>query len=145
MTAGGHGIGHATAAALVQRGARVAVGDADYDRARHTASTVNHAHTPDGGGLAIALGLDAGDPESFRRFLEETRHDFGPIDALITLGPGGARADVEHVLQVVIARREPPVHPDQAADAVVGALRSRAETVHVPPVLGHGPAGTERP
>lgn len=75
ITGGARGIGKATAAALVRRGCRVAIGDVDLALAEETASGL--------GGGTIALPLDVTDRASFEAFLAETERQLGPIDALI--------------------------------------------------------------
>src|SRR5829696_5764515 len=64
ITGGARGIGRATAAALVRKGARVAIGDLDAELAERTAAEL--------GGGTIALPLDVTDRDSFERFLDET-------------------------------------------------------------------------
>ena len=95
VTGAGHGAGKATANTLASQGARVAVGDLRYAYAERVASAINHTITPDGGGVAIALGLDVCDPESFRRFLEQAGNDFGPVDVLVNDPGGQAETGIE--------------------------------------------------
>ncbi len=75
ITGGARGIGKATAAALVNKGCRVAVGDLELELAEKTA-----AHL---GGCTVALPLDVTDRSSFERFLDEAERQLGPIDAVI--------------------------------------------------------------
>jgi NAD(P)-dependent dehydrogenase (short-subunit alcohol dehydrogenase family) len=75
VTGGGRGIGAATAAALVRRDARVAIGDIDLAAAERTAGEL--------GGHAIALAVDVADPASVREFLDQVEHALGPLDVLI--------------------------------------------------------------
>ncbi|HET6449254.1 MAG TPA: SDR family oxidoreductase [Conexibacter sp.] len=75
ITGGARGIGRATAAALVRKGAKVAIGDVDVELAERTASEL--------GGGTIALALDVTDRESFERFLDETEECLGPLDVLV--------------------------------------------------------------
>ncbi|HEY2654392.1 MAG TPA: SDR family oxidoreductase [Solirubrobacteraceae bacterium] len=75
ITGGGRGIGRATAAALIARGARVALGDIDAALAARTAEEL--------GGPTIGLPLDVTDPASFERFLAETEDRLGPLDVLV--------------------------------------------------------------
>jgi short-subunit dehydrogenase len=75
ITGGARGIGRATAAALVRKGARVAIGDVDVELAERTAAEL--------GGGTVALALDVTDRESFERFLDETEERLGPLDVLI--------------------------------------------------------------
>lgn len=75
ITGGARGIGKATAAALVDKGCRVAIGDLDLELAEQSA-----AHL---GGGTVALPLDVTDRASFERFLDEAERQLGPIDAVI--------------------------------------------------------------
>jgi NADP-dependent 3-hydroxy acid dehydrogenase YdfG len=75
ITGGARGIGSATAAALVRKGAKVAIGDIDIELAEQTAAEL--------GGGTLALSLDVTDRASFERFLDETEHQLGPLDVLI--------------------------------------------------------------
>src|SRR3954469_15861213 len=76
ITGGARGLGLATAKALAERGARVAIGDLDGALAR-----VEAAALP-GPGPHAGFPLDVTDPGSFERFLEQTA-DLGPLDVLI--------------------------------------------------------------
>jgi NAD(P)-dependent dehydrogenase (short-subunit alcohol dehydrogenase family) len=75
ITGGARGIGRATAAALVRKGAKVAIGDVDVELAERTAAEL--------GPSTIALALDVTDRASFERFLEQAEQRFGPLDVLI--------------------------------------------------------------
>jgi NADP-dependent 3-hydroxy acid dehydrogenase YdfG len=75
ITGGARGIGRATAAALVRKGARVAIGDLDVELAQRTATEL--------GDCAIALELDVTDRASFERFLDATEEQLGPLDVLV--------------------------------------------------------------
>jgi NAD(P)-dependent dehydrogenase (short-subunit alcohol dehydrogenase family) len=75
ITGGARGIGKATAAALVAKGCRVALGDLDQELTEKTAAQL--------GGGTIALPLDVTDRASFERFLEETERQLGPVDVLM--------------------------------------------------------------
>ena len=75
ITGGARGIGRATAAALVRKGAKVAIGDVDLELAEQTAAEL--------GGGTVALSLDVTDRRSFERFLDETEERLGPLDALV--------------------------------------------------------------
>lgn len=75
ITGGGRGIGRATAAALIAKGARVAIGDIDAPLAEKTASEL---------GLGtIGLPLDVTDRASFAGFLDEVERQLGPLDVLV--------------------------------------------------------------
>ncbi len=75
ITGGARGIGRATAAALVRKGAKVALGDVDVELAERTAAEL--------GGGSIALALDVTDRGSFERFLDEVEQRLGPLDVLV--------------------------------------------------------------
>ncbi len=75
ITGGARGIGHATAAALVAHGARVAIGDIEADLAARTATEL--------GANALGLPLDVTDRGSFDAFLREVEVRLGPLDVLI--------------------------------------------------------------
>jgi len=75
ITGAARGIGKATAAALVGKGGRVAIGDLDVALAEQAAAEL--------GGGVLALPLDVTDRTSFARFLEEAERELGAIDVLI--------------------------------------------------------------
>ena len=75
ITCGARGIGRATAAALINQGARVAVGDIDAALAEQCANEL--------GGATIGLPLDVTDAVSFETFLQDVEARFGPLDVLI--------------------------------------------------------------
>jgi NAD(P)-dependent dehydrogenase (short-subunit alcohol dehydrogenase family) len=75
ITGGARGIGKTTAAALVEKGCRVAIGDLDLELAERAA-----AHL---GGGTVALPLDVTDRASIERFLDETERQLGPLDVLV--------------------------------------------------------------
>ena len=75
ITGGARGIGAATARALADRGARVAIGDLDLDLAADTAARLGPA--------AVALHLDVTDRGSLTGFLDEVERQLGPLDVLV--------------------------------------------------------------
>jgi NAD(P)-dependent dehydrogenase (short-subunit alcohol dehydrogenase family) len=75
VTGGARGIGRATAQALLNQGARVAIGDIDGDVAAATVSEL--------GGDLEAFALDVTDRESFAEFLDGVIARFGKLDVLI--------------------------------------------------------------
>ena len=75
ITGGARGIGKATAAALVRKGCRVAIGDLELELAERTASEL--------GGGTVALPLDVTDRSSFAEFLDEAERQLGPLDAVV--------------------------------------------------------------
>jgi NADP-dependent 3-hydroxy acid dehydrogenase YdfG len=75
ITGGARGIGRATAAALIRKGARVAIGDLDLPLAEQAAAEL--------GAGTIAVGLDVTERESFAAFLGEVERQVGPLDVLV--------------------------------------------------------------
>ncbi len=75
ITGGARGIGKATAAALVRKGCRVAIGDLDLELAEQTAASL--------GGGTVALALDVTDRGSFVKFLDEAERQLGPVDVVV--------------------------------------------------------------
>jgi len=75
ITGGVRGIGKATAATLVAKGCRVAIGDLDLALAERTAGEL--------GGGTLALPLDVTDRGSFEHFLEEAERQLGPLDVIV--------------------------------------------------------------
>jgi len=75
ITGGARGIGKATAAALVGKGCRVAIGDLDLGLAEKSAGEL--------GGGTVALQLDVTDRASFAGFLDEAERQLGPLDVLV--------------------------------------------------------------
>ncbi|HEX5982986.1 MAG TPA: SDR family oxidoreductase [Solirubrobacterales bacterium] len=75
ITGGARGIGKATAAALVAKGCRVAIGDLDLELAEKTAAEL--------GGGTVSLPLDVTDRGSFERFLDEAERQLGPLDVVV--------------------------------------------------------------
>jgi NAD(P)-dependent dehydrogenase (short-subunit alcohol dehydrogenase family) len=75
ITGGARGIGKATAAALVGKGCRVAIGDLDLEVAEKSAAQL--------GGGTVALPVDVSDRSSFARFLDEAERQLGSLDVLV--------------------------------------------------------------
>jgi len=75
ITGGARGIGRATAAALLRKGAKVAIGDLDAELASRTAQEL--------GGGTVALPLDVTDRASFEGFLAAVEERLGPLDVLV--------------------------------------------------------------
>lgn len=75
ITGGARGIGRATAAALISRGARVAIGDIDGPLAEKTAAEL--------GAGTVGLPLDVTSRASFAAFLDEVENRLGPLDILV--------------------------------------------------------------
>lgn len=74
ITGGARGIGRATAEALAAQGARVIIGDLDYDLAMQVAQEIGHQ--------VLALPLDVSDISSFTSFIEMAEKQ-GPIGLLV--------------------------------------------------------------
>jgi len=93
ITGGGRGIGRATGAALIAKGAKVAIGDIDAPLAEQTAAEL--------GSSAIGLPLDVTDKASFTEFLDEVESRLGPLDVLVNnagimpIGPFIEETDVQ--------------------------------------------------
>ncbi len=75
ITGGARGIGRATAEALIDKGAKVAIGDIDGEMAGVAAQELGHG--------TVGVYLDVTDSESFAAFLDTTERDLGPLDILI--------------------------------------------------------------
>ena len=90
-------------AALIRRGARVAIGDLDLALAEQTAAEL--------GGNAVAFELDVTDRESFARFLDAAEKELGPIDVLINnagIMPIGPFVDETDETAQDAGRHQPP-------------------------------------
>jgi len=93
ISGGGRGIGRATGAALIAKGAKVAIGDVDAPLAEQTAAQL--------GSGAIGLPLDVTDKASFTGFLDEVESRLGPLDVLVNnagimpIGPFIQETDIQ--------------------------------------------------
>ena len=79
VTGGSQGIGRSVCVALVQAGARVAVGF--HTNAQAAQAVCQEASNFDG--HALAIQVDVTDPDAVERFVDQANHDLGPIDALV--------------------------------------------------------------
>ncbi len=78
VTGAARGIGRATAAALLETGARVALTDVDGSLVSITAGTLDPRRT-----RTRAYGLDVRDADAFTEVVRRTEHELGPIDILV--------------------------------------------------------------
>ena len=88
ITGGAQGIGRASAAAFAAAGARVAIGDLDFDLAKQTAAHLG----------CTAHFLDVRDPESFHTFLDESTAEHGDLSVLVNnagVMPNGGFLDLD--------------------------------------------------
>jgi NAD(P)-dependent dehydrogenase (short-subunit alcohol dehydrogenase family) len=102
LTGAGGGLGTATAAALTQRGARIALADIDLCAAKRSAQTLPR-------GQALPVDCDVTATDSVRAAVSIAEDEFGPIDIAIAnaglMGRGGTFrtltiADVNRVMSV---------------------------------------------
>jgi 3-oxoacyl-[acyl-carrier protein] reductase len=77
VTGGALGIGRATARLFAAEGATVALGDVDVAGAEAVAKEIVA-----GGGRAIAVGLDVGDADQVRDFVERVIGELGRLDVM---------------------------------------------------------------
>ncbi|HEV2061369.1 MAG TPA: SDR family NAD(P)-dependent oxidoreductase [Solirubrobacteraceae bacterium] len=75
VTGAAHGIGRAIAQHLVQRGAKVAIGDIDEQGAQQAADAL--------GTQALARHLDVSDHDSFSAFLDAAEEAHGPLTLMV--------------------------------------------------------------
>jgi NAD(P)-dependent dehydrogenase (short-subunit alcohol dehydrogenase family) len=98
ITGGARGIGFATAKALREAGANVAIGDIDESAVKEAGTNL---------GLGVYATLDVTDFESFSSFLDEVERRLGPIDVLVNnagISPAGRFVDEpEDVTKRIIA------------------------------------------
>ncbi|MGY0500290.1 SDR family oxidoreductase [Nocardia sp. FBN12] len=97
ITGGARGIGFATAKALTEHGAKVAIGDIDETTLKESAAVL---------GLTAYSKLDVTDTASFEAFLNTVEQTLGPIDVLVNnagIMPVGRLIDEpEHVTRRII-------------------------------------------
>src|SRR5262249_10882160 len=78
ITAGGAGIGAATARRFAQEGAAVVVADLSGRRADEVVATIESS-----GGRAVAIKIDVADPEGVQRAIRLALDRFGRLDIMI--------------------------------------------------------------
>jgi len=78
VTGGGRGLGRACALRLARDGLAVAAGSRTEAEVRAVASEVTRS-----GGAAVAVRLDASDPESVNAAVESVESALGPVDVLV--------------------------------------------------------------
>ena len=78
VTGAGRNVGAGIATALGARGAAVAVNDFHADRAQQTVDTIVA-----GGGRAVAVPADMGDPEAIGEVVARVDETLGPVDILV--------------------------------------------------------------
>jgi NAD(P)-dependent dehydrogenase (short-subunit alcohol dehydrogenase family) len=79
VTGGGNGIGRACCERFAEEGADVVVGDLLDDQARETAELVSKL-----GRRAVAVHLDASQPDDNERLMDTAIGELGPIDIVVT-------------------------------------------------------------
>lgn len=77
VTGGAQGIGAAIAECLAREGASVAIGDLNLDGARAVARRIE-----DGGGRAIAVGVDVADRGQVTSMIQRVVHEFGALNVM---------------------------------------------------------------
>lgn len=122
ITGGARGIGAATAAAFVNAGATVVIGDIDAEQARSTAEKL--------GPTAHGLALDVTDPVGVSEFLDHVEGQVGPIEVLINNAG---------IMPVVAFAEEPVASVQrQLAINVAGVIYGTQEGIRRMRPRGHG-------
>jgi 3-oxoacyl-[acyl-carrier protein] reductase len=85
VTGGSGGIGQAIAEALAASGAHVAITYSSHpEPAQATVKKIE-----DGGGKALAVEADVGDPAAVQAMFDKVEQELGPVDILINAPPAG--------------------------------------------------------
>ena len=90
VTGAGRGIGLAIAQRFAAEGARVALADVDAEAVERAAAAI-----VEGGGTAIGVVTDVGDPDAVDRLFAATTAELGPVSALVN--NAAITSDVRHV------------------------------------------------
>jgi NAD(P)-dependent dehydrogenase (short-subunit alcohol dehydrogenase family) len=94
VTGGGRGIGQAISLGLAERGARVAVLARSADQVRETCARITR-----GGGQALALPADIGDPDQVAAALDTVQQRWGSVELLVNnaavVWPLGPSAEID--------------------------------------------------
>jgi NADP-dependent 3-hydroxy acid dehydrogenase YdfG len=142
VTGASSGIGAATAVALAQRGAAVALVARRRERLDALANEIR-----DGGGIALAIEADISDRQQAEAAVQRTVAELGRLDTLVNnagimlLGPGTVdtelashvRDDIRAAVQSQVESIE-PLRPEDIADAIVQII-TRDRRVAVNEVL----------
>jgi 3-oxoacyl-[acyl-carrier protein] reductase len=96
---GGGGLGSAIALALSREGARVAVGDIDFEAAKRTARAIEEA-----GGRALPVAWDLANLESFDGNVRDVEDALGPVEILVN-NTGGPPPTPAHGQDVALWNR----------------------------------------
>lgn len=90
VAGGGRGIGAATVRRLAAEGAAVVIGDIREAEARAVADEINN-----GGGRALAVGMDITSEKSVGEIVEKAVSAFGGIDFFHANAAGGTEGDID--------------------------------------------------
>ena len=92
ITAGGSGMGRASAVRFASEGAHVVVSDIDENAAKAVATEIEEA-----GGAATAIVCDVGDNDQIRSMIDQVARDFKVLHVLFNHAgiPGAAGLDIE--------------------------------------------------
>lgn len=115
VTGASRGIGHAVALRLAASGAAVAVAARTETPGGRLAGSIREVveQIQAGGGRAIAVACDVGDPEACRALVARTRAELGPVDILVnnaaltvperrtTPGEPGVRRPIRETLSIL--------------------------------------------
>lgn len=136
VTAGGSGIGAATARRFAAEGAAVVIADLSGTRAEAVASSITT-----GGGRAAAIKMDASDPAAMRRTLQLALDTFGRLDVMVNNAGAGVRGSVEETpledyRRLMEVNYLGTVHGCRAALPVM-KRQGRGVIINVSSIVGH--------